>query len=81
MRETMLLKQNHPDERKNIVPFTLSSLPIAVRTRTPEKCDIFAQCYQSQPITPKYSKSTANIVLTFRNLVKLFLFQNVMHNF
>ena len=28
----------------------------AVRTTRPEKCDIFAQRYQSQPITTKFQK-------------------------
>ena len=32
-----------------------------VRTTRPEKCEIFAQRYQSQPITTKLKKNTANI--------------------
>ena len=52
-----------------------------VRTTRPEKCDIFAQRYQSQPITKKSKKNTANIFLTFRNNVKIFLSQNIMNNF
>ena len=53
---------------------------VPVRTRTPENCEIFAQRYQSQPITPKF-QNTANIYLTFRNHVKIFLSRNIMHNF
>ena len=53
---------------------------ITVRTARPEKCDIFSQRYQSQPIT-KNSENTANIFLTFRNHVKIFLSRNIMHNF
>ena len=52
----------------------------AVRTIRPEKCDIFAQHYQCQPITKNF-KNTPNIFLTFRNHVKIFLSQNIMHNF
>ena len=50
-----------------------------VRTTRPEKCDIFAQRYQSQPITTKFH-NTAYIFLTFRNHVKIFLSQNNLHN-
>ena len=52
----------------------------SVRTTRPEKCDIFSQPYQSQPST-KNSKNTANIFLTFRNHVNIFLSQDIMHNF
>ena len=31
--------------------------------------------------TTKFQKNTANIFLTFRNNVKIFLSQNIMHNF
>ena len=55
-------------------------LALAVRTTRPEKCDIFAQGYQSQPITKKFRKHRF-IFLTFRNHVKIFLSQNIMHNF
>ena len=51
----------------------------SVRTTKPEKCDIFAQRYQSQPITTKFH-NTAYIFLTFRNHVKIFLSQNNLHN-
>ena len=53
---------------------------LTVRTTRPEKCDVFSQRYQSQPIT-KNSKNTANIFLTVRNHVKMFLSPNIMHNF
>ena len=59
--------------------FQLNFIP-TVRTTRPEKCDIFAQRYQSQPIT-KNSRNTANIFLTFRNNVKMFHSQHIMHNF
>ena len=51
-----------------------------VRTTRPEKCDIFSQPYQSQPITKTFQKH-GNIFLTFRNHVKIYLSQNIMHNF
>ena len=59
---------------------TTSDALETVRTTRPEKCDIFSQRYQSQPII-KNSKNTANIFLTVRNYVKIFLSQNIMHNF
>ena len=51
-----------------------------VRTTRPEKSDIFTQRYQSQPVTKKFQKHCYNIFLTFRNNVKIFLSQNIMHN-
>ena len=51
-----------------------------MRTTRPEKYGIFAQHYQSQPIIKKF-QNTANIFLTFRNNVKIFLSRNIMHNF
>ena len=50
-----------------------------VRTTRPEKCDIFAQRISLNQLLQN-SKNTANIFLTFRNHVKVLLFQNVMHN-
>ena len=53
------------------VPKLGSCLIITVRTTRPEKCDIFAQHYQSQPITKSYQTHC----WYFLNLQKLF--QNV----
>ena len=50
-----------------------------VKTTRPEKCDNFAQRYQSQPITTKF-QNTANILLTFRNYVKIFLSRDILPN-
>ena len=51
-----------------------------VRTRRPEKCDIFAQRYQSKPITTKFHKHC----LYFLNLQKpcqnISLSLNILHN-
>ena len=55
------------------------SLQTTVRTTRSEKCDIFAQRYQSQPITTAF-QNTCYIFLTFRNHVKIFLSQNILHN-
>ena len=52
---------------------------LTVRTTRPEKCDIFAQRYQSQPITTTFHKHC----LYFLNLQKpcqIFLSQNILHN-
>ena len=46
------------------------------------KTQILSQ--QSGPQDQKsviFSKNTANIFLTFRNRIKMFLSQNIMHNF
>ena len=53
----------------------------AVRTTSPEKCDIFAQCISLNQLLQD-SKNTANIFFTFRNHVKMiFLSQNIKQNF
>ena len=56
-----------------------SLFPYSVRTTSPEKCDIFAQRYQSQPITTKFQKHG----LYFLNLQKPcqnISLQNILHN-
>ena len=60
--------------------FCMFKFIVAVRTIRPEKCDICSQRYQSQPTTKKI-QNTANIFLTFRNHVKIFFSENIMHNF
>ena len=50
-----------------------------VRTTRPEKCDIFAQRYQSQPITTKFQKHCLYF-LNLQKCVKIFLSQNILHN-
>ena len=55
--------------------FSLSVFIKPVRTTRPEKGDIFAQRYQSQPITTKFQIHC----LYFFNL-QILLFQNILHN-
>ena len=55
------------------------SMHYTVRTTRPEKCDIFAQRYQSQPITTKFQKHCLYLLNPLRNHVKIFLSQNISH--
>ena len=50
-----------------------------VRTTRPEKCDIFVQRYQSQPITTKFQKHSLYF-LTLQKSCQIFLSQNILHN-
>ena len=50
-----------------------------MRTTGPEKCNIFAQRYQSQPITTKFQKHCL-FFLNFQKQCQNFLSQNILHN-
>ena len=70
MYNARLLKLLHHFQTSSILKFLSNSL--TVRTTKPEKCDIFAQLYQSEPITTTF-QNTADIFSTLRNYVKIFL--------
>ena len=51
-----------------------------VRNTRPEKCDIFSQRYQSQPITKKFQKHCSYFLNLYKPCQNIFS-QNIMHNF
>ena len=77
--EYSFIQERHSNKVYKCLIFT-TVIDRTVRTTRPEKCDIFAQVISLNQLLQK-SKNIANIFLTFINNVKIFLSQNIIHNF